>query len=85
MDEKGSNTCRIVLWIKLGILLLSPTIASIKGFAPAPASAANNLSALLDDKIRAVSNELFINPKYRSQGCLYLCQRIIRRLQGTHG
>ena len=33
-----------------------------------PGAAANDLSALLDDEIRAIPNELFIDPKDRPEG-----------------
>jgi hypothetical protein len=68
MNKKGSNTCRITLGVKLGIVSGSLTVPAVKGFPLAPASTANYLSALLDDEIRAIPNELFIDPKDRPEG-----------------
>jgi hypothetical protein len=80
MNKKSSNARRITLWVKLSIVFRSPTVRPVKGFALAPASATNDLIALLDDKIGTVLNELFIDPKDWTEGRLNLRGRVIRRL-----
>ena len=77
MDEKRTDARRIRTWIKLGVIAIRLLIAAEKRFAFAPAAAANDVAAVLNDKIGSIKDQLSIHSKGRTDRRFHLRGGII--------
>ena len=84
MDEKRADARRIRAWIKLGIIAIRLVIAPEKRFPFAPAAAADDFAAVLNDKIGFIEDQLSIHAKDRTECGVHLRGGIIGGLQFAH-
>ena len=85
MDEKRADARRVRTWIKLGIIAICLVVAAEKRFPFAPAAAADEFDAVLNDKIGLIEDQLSIHPKGRTERRFHLRGGIIGGLQSAHG
>src|SRR5258706_1880579 len=72
MYKECADLCGVLTWIQLAGVAVGARIAAKERSTPAPASAADQLIAILDHKIRAIANQLRIDAKGTAQRALDL-------------